>query len=54
MEIVATKNSDDFPASERPDMFQADEKFNRLSCEIAVRVCWEHKQIKDKRKLKVN
>lgn len=46
------RNSDDFPAEDRPEMFKDDKKFNRLSYEMAAKICWENKQLKDKKEMK--
>ena len=46
------KNSDDFPADVRPDLFKDDRKFNKLSYESAAKICWEYKQMKERKELK--
>jgi hypothetical protein len=45
-------NSDDFPSEDRPEMFQNDTKFNKLSYETAAKICWEFKQLNEKKLLK--
>ena len=49
---VESKNSDDFPTQDRPEMFQEDAKFNKLSYETAAKICWEYKQLKDQKESK--
>ena len=46
------RNSKDFPKEERPEMFQDDKKFDKLSYESAARICWEFKQLSDKKEMK--
>ena len=47
------KNSDEFPVYVRPELFHEDKKFNRLSYETATKICWEHKQMKERKAMKV-
>ena len=47
-------NSNDFPKEDRPELFQDDRKFNKLSYETAAKICWEHKQLCEKKSMKVN
>ena len=47
------KNSDDFSVDERPELFHDDKKFNRLSYETAAKICWEFKQLKERKAMKV-
>ena len=46
-------NSDDFPKEDRPDLFQDDRKFNKFSYETAAKICWEFKQLREKKAMKV-
>ena len=46
-------NSNDFPKDARPELFQDDRKFNRLSYETAAKICWEHRQLKERKALNV-
>ena len=45
-------NSDNFKKQDRPEIFQSDIKFNKLSFETAAKICWEFDQIKEKKKMK--
>ena len=47
------KNSDDFSTDDRPELFRDDAKFNRLSYETAAKICWEFKQLKERKAMKV-
>ena len=46
-------NSDDFPEEDRPEMFRDNKKFNRLTYETAAKICWEYKQLRDQKEMKV-
>ena len=49
---VEPLNSDDFPPEQRLEMFKENKKFDKLSYETAAKICWEFKQIKDKKEMK--
>ena len=51
-EVVEGSNSKDFPREDRPDLFKDDKKFDKLSYETAAKICWEYKQLKDKKEMK--
>ena len=46
------KNSDEFPAEERPPMFRNDHKFDRLDYQTAAKVCFEYSMMIEKRAMK--
>ena len=52
LEPTGSRNSDDFPENERPDMFKDDNKFNKLRYETAAKICWVHKRLSEKKDMK--
>ena len=51
-ESVTKRNSEIFPAEERPEMFKSDEKFDLLSRDRAAKICYQHSVQETKRKEK--
>ena len=52
-EDTPQRNSEDFPKEDRPDLFQDDRKFDKLSYVMAAKICWEFRQLKEKKAMKV-
>ena len=46
------KNSDMYPKSERPAIFQDDDKFNAIDVNIASKICYKHSVEEDRKKRK--
>ena len=46
------KNSEMFPKSERPDIFQNDEKFDAMSVDKAANICYKHSVEEERKKKK--